>query len=152
MESQPPFPVETLRYLYVTPFGGHSPDLRFFQVGINREALKTNTELDPDVDRVRIAVMGQRHVRPALVDGLFEIVPVDPSESSIGELSPRGEAVLPEGDEVVRRPFPAVQLGDRIVLNGVPAKRFELALDAGAIESAVRELLTSVRGTHDRAS
>lgn len=143
VDSPPAFPVETLRHLYVTPFGGHSRDLRFFQVGINGRALEANTTLDPKVDRVRIAVMGHRHVRPVLIDGLFEIVPLDPSGSTVRELSPDGEAVLPEGDEIIRRPFPALQVGDRVLLNGVPAKRFELALESGSLESVLRELLAA---------
>ncbi|HLA47185.1 MAG TPA: hypothetical protein VJ207_06405 [Thermoplasmata archaeon] len=120
----PPFPMETLRHWYVTPFGGHSNELSFYQVGIRRSGIEANTELDPAVDRVRIGLLGRRHARPFLMDRPFEIVPLDESRPDSLSKSPRGEAVLPEGDEVVRRPFPLPRPGDSVVLNGVAARRF----------------------------
>ncbi len=119
----PPFPFETLRHWYVTPFGGHSRDLSFYQVGIRRDAIEANTELDPEVDRVRIGLLGQRNVRPYLIDHAFEIVPLDERRPDALSRSPAGEAVLPTGDEVVRRPFPVLQPGDKVVINGVASKR-----------------------------
>src|SRR5213593_719988 len=101
----PPFPLETLRHWYVTPFGGHSSELSFYQVGIRRDALEANTELDPEVHRVRIGLLGQRNVRPFLIDRTFEVVPLDGSRPEALACSPHGEAVLAEGDEVVRHPF-----------------------------------------------
>jgi len=105
----PPFPFETLRHWYVTPFGGHSRDLSFYQVGIRRDAIEANTELDPEVDRVRIGLLGQRNVRPYLIDHAFEIVPLDERRPDALSRSPAGEAVLPTGDKVV--------------INGVASKR-----------------------------
>jgi len=118
-----PFPLETLRHWYVTPFGGHSGDLSFYQIGIQRDALLANTELDPEIDRVRIGLLGRRNVRPFLLDHPFEIVPLDEGRPDALARSPRGEAVLPQGDDVVRHPFPNVQPGDRVLINGVAAKR-----------------------------
>ena len=119
-----PFPLETLRHWYVTPFGGHSNELSFFQIGIRRAALEANTELDPATDRVRIGLLGQRHPRPYLLDRPFEVVALDETRPEALARSPQGEAVLPEGDEVVRHPFPALQPGDTVLMNGVAAKRF----------------------------
>ena len=119
----PPFPLETLRHWYVTPFGGHSRELSFYQVGIRRDAIEANTELDPRVDRVRIGLLGQRNVRPYLIDHSFQIVPLDERRPDALARSPRGEAVLPMGDDVVRRPFPPVQPGDTVLINGVASKR-----------------------------
>ena len=119
-----PFPLETLRHWYVTPFGGHSNELSFFQVGIRRAALEANTELDPAMDRVRIGLLGRRNPRPFLLDHPFEVVALDETRPEALAQSPRGEAVLPQGDEVVRRPFPALQPGDTVLINGVAAKRF----------------------------
>ena len=118
-----PFPFETLRHWYVTPFGGHSNELSFYQIGIRRDALEANTELDPQVDRVRIGLLGQRNVRPFLLDHTFEVVPLDDRRPEALSRSPHGEAVLPTGDEVVRRPFPSLQPGDTVLMNGVAAKR-----------------------------
>jgi hypothetical protein len=136
-----PFPLETLRHWYVTPFGGHSGELSFYQVGIRRDALEANTELDPEVDRVRIGLLGQRNVRPFLLDHPFEIVPLDEGRPDALARSPRGEAVLPLGDEVVRHPFPNVQLGDTVLINGVAAKRLSLDPEklAKVLETLFRE-------------
>ena len=70
MES-PPFPVETLRHWYVTPFGGHSDELSFYQIGLRAAAIAANTELVPAVDRVRVGLLGRRNVRPFLLDRPF---------------------------------------------------------------------------------
>lgn len=118
-----PFPMETLRHWYVTPFGGHSDELSMYEVGIRRSAIESNTELDPAVDRVRIGLLGHRHVRPYLIDRSFAIVPLDESRPDSLAKSSRGEAVLPEGDEVVRHPFPTLRRGDTVVLNGVASRR-----------------------------
>ncbi len=136
-----PFPLETLRHWYVTPFGGHSNELSFYQIGIRREALEANTELDPEVDRVRIGLLGQRNVRPYLLDHEFEVVPLDDRRPEALARSPHGEAVLPEGDEVVRHPFPAPQPGDTILINGVAAKRLLANPEklAEVLESLFRE-------------
>jgi len=137
----PPFPVETLRHWYVTPFGGHSDDLSFYQVGISRDALEANTELNPDVDRVRIGLLGQRNARPFLLDRPFEVVPLDERRPDALARSPEGEAVFPQGDEVVRHPFPALQPGDTVVINGVAAKRLSQDPErlAAVLESLFRE-------------
>src|SRR5947209_18917544 len=95
----PTFPVETLRHWYVTPFGGMSVELEPFQVGINREALETNTSLDPSMDRVRVTVLG-RVRRPFLLDRFFEVVPLDERHPEALRRSPMGEGVFPEGDDV----------------------------------------------------
>jgi hypothetical protein len=137
----PPFPFETLRHWYVTPFGGHSGDLAFYQIGIRRDALEANTELDPEVDRVRIGLLGRRNVRPFLLDHPFEVVPLDDRRPEALAHSPLGEAVLPEGDEVVRHPFPNLHPGDTVLMNGVAAKRLSQDPEklAKVLESLFRE-------------
>ena len=119
----PPYPQEPLRHWYVTPLGGHSPDLSLYQVGILAEALRQNTELRPGRDRVRIGVLGRRHARPFLMDAVFDVVPLDERRPDAQRKSPGGEAVLPEGNEVLRpRPDP-LRPGDDLVLNGVLGRR-----------------------------
>src|SRR5437867_11720899 len=103
----PPFPLETLRHWYVTPFGGHSRELSFYQVGIRRDAIEANTELDPRVDRVRIGLLGQRNVRPYLIDHAFQIVPLDARRPAALAHPPRGAPVLPLPAHLLRRPSPA---------------------------------------------
>ncbi len=144
MESPPPFPFETLRHWYVTPFGGRSRELAFFQVGLRAAAIEANTELVPAVDRVRIGLLGRRNVRPFLLDRPFEIVALDETRPDALAKSPQGEAVLPEGDAVVRRPFPEPQPGDAVLINGVAAKR--LSDDPEKLAEVLAELFRDRHG------
>lgn len=148
-DPSPSFPVETLRYWYVTPFGGLSSELGLFQIGINREALEKNTTLDPSKDRVRVTVLGQWR-RPLLFDRFFEIVPLDERHPDALKRSPMGEAVLPEGDEVLR-PRTSPHPGDDVVISSVPSQRFELLADSEAFAGVVQELFRSRRDL-DRAN
>lgn len=137
------FPVETLRDWYVTPFGGLSPELGLFQVGINREALERNTSLNPSTDRVRVTVLG-RVRRPILFDRFFEVVPLDERHPEAFARSPSGEAVLPEGDQVMR-PRESPHPGDEVVLSSAAGKRLGLLADSEAFAGIVQELFRSRR-------
>jgi len=144
-DEKPLFPVETLRHWYVTPFGGTSPELGLFQIGINREALETNTSLDPTVDRVRVSIAGRPHRRPLLMDRFFEIVPLDEQHPDAFRRSPRGEAVLPEGDDVVRKYEPP-RPGDDIVINNVASQRLVPLASSEEFEKVLRELFRKGHG------
>jgi hypothetical protein len=141
-EPAPAYPVETIRHWYVTPFGGFSAELGLFQVGINREALETNTSLDPELDRVRVTVIG-RIRRPFLFDRFFEIVPLDERHPDALTQSPMGEAVFPEGD-VVFRPRESPHAGDDVVISNVASQRLGL-LDSQTFAGIVQELFRSRR-------
>ena len=137
-DPAPAFPVETLRHWYVTPFGGLSPELGLFQVGINREAIEKNTSLDPSADRVRVTVLG-RVRRPIFFDRFFEVVPLDERHPDALKRSPMGEAVLPEGDEVLR-PRQSPHPGDEVVINSVASPGLGLLADYEAFAGSVQEL------------
>ena len=141
-EPAPAYPVETLRHWYVTPFGGFSPELGLFQVGINREALEKNTSLDPELDRVRVTVIG-RVRRPFLFDRFFEVVPLDERHPDALQQSPMGEAVFPEGD-LVMRPRESPHVGDDVVLSNVASARLGL-LDSQTFARIIQELFRSNR-------
>src|SRR5207249_10684494 len=87
-ETDLPYPVETLRYWYVSPFGGCSKDLARDQVGVDGAALARNTELTPD-DRIAVALPGQDPERPWFFQDTFEVVALDASHTA-ADLSPRG--------------------------------------------------------------
>lgn len=123
-EPFPSLPVETLRHWYVTVCGGMSPELGLTQIGINREALVRNTSLDPVLDRVRVAILGHFR-RPLLMDRFFEIVPLDEHHPEALKRSPDGEAVFPEGDDVLRR-NQSPQAGQQIILNSVVTRLQQL--------------------------
>ncbi len=138
-ETTPTLPVETLRHWYVTVCGGMSPELAFDQIGINREALERNTTLDPTMDRVRVAVMGHAR-RPLLFDRFFKVVPLDERRPKAFARSPGGEAVFPEGDDVLR-PSQAPRPGDEVILNSVVSQRLGVNLDPEGLARILQELL-----------
>jgi hypothetical protein len=142
-DPAPAFPVETLRHWYVTPFGGMSTELGLFQVGINREALERNTSLDPSNDRVRVTVLGRMR-RPILFDRFFEVVPLDERHPDAWTHSPMGEAVFPEGDQVIR-PRDAPHPGDEVILSSAASQRLGLLADSETFAGVVQELFRSRR-------
>ncbi len=136
--SNPAFPIETLRHWYFTVCGGLSPDLGLHQIGINRTALRENTDLDPSVDRVRVAVVGASR-RPFLMDRFFEIVPLDDRTPAALARSPEGEAVFPEGDQVVR-PGLSPSPGSELILNSVVSPRLARLPGTATFEEILQEL------------
>jgi hypothetical protein len=142
-DPAPAFPVETLRHWYVTPFGGMSTELGLFQVGINREALERNTSLDPSYDRVRVTVLGRMR-RPILFDRFFEVVPLDERHPDALKCSPMGEAVFPEGDQVLR-PRDAPHPGDEVILSSAASQRLGLLADSETFAGVVQELFRTRR-------
>ncbi|HKZ88817.1 MAG TPA: hypothetical protein VJ300_01005 [Thermoplasmata archaeon] len=131
--------METLKHWYVTPYGGTSTDLRLFQVGIRREALEANTTLNPEVDRVRVSIVGRNRVRPLALDRFFEIVALDGRRLDALRRSLHGEAVFPEGDQVVRR-YEAPEIGDEILLNSVLSQRLGCLPDSATFAAILQEL------------
>jgi len=123
-EGEPPFPVETLRHVYVTPFGGFSPDLQPGDIGIRAEALARNTQLRPYEDEVTISkVAGPRRV-PFILKFLFRVVPIDASMRDAWQRTVHGEAVLPHEQPGAPSESARIDLamGDELVLNGVLAR------------------------------
>jgi len=137
-ESRPTLPIETLRDWYLTVCGGLSPELALHQIGINREALEANTSLDPTVDRVRVAVVGALR-RPILMDRFFEIVPLDDAKPGALACSPMGEAVFPEGDQVLR-PGRSPEPGEEVILNNVVSTRLGKIPDPERFGEILQEL------------
>ncbi len=140
--------METLRDWYVTVCGGWSPELGLHQIGINRTAIERNTSLDPETDRVRVTLLGQ--VRgPVLIDRFFEIVPLDASRPGALLRSPMGEAVFPEGDQVVRNRR-APRPGEQVLINNL-GRRLERLPDAQELARIVEDILHREE-RHDRTA
>lgn len=117
-----PYPIETIRYWYVSPFGGRSSDLEDGQVGVNRGALERNTELEPR-DPVAVAVVGKSPERPLFLVETFEVVPLDERKPEAAGLSPLGEIVLPDAlYDFVRRPHLQPRPGEAVVMKATAAK------------------------------
>jgi len=131
----------------VTPFGGTSSDLALSQVGINREALESNTSLDPLLDRVRVAFVGRARIRPLLMDRFFEVVPLDEHRPDAFARSPGGEVVLAEGDAVVRG-YALPRTGEDVLINNVFGARLNATASPVEFERILRELLAE--GARDR--
>lgn len=138
-ESGPTLPVETLRHWYVTVCGGRSPELGFEQIGINREALEKNTSLDPAADRVRVTVLGGVR-RPVLMDRFFEVVPLDAHQPDAFSRSPDGEAVFPEGDDVLR-PHDSPRPGQEVLLNPLVGMRLNTLPASDEFARILQEVL-----------
>lgn len=120
-----PYPIETIRYWYVSPFGGRSRELAANEIGVNRAALERNTELESK-DRVSVGLSGDDPDRPWFFQRPFEVVPLDERLPSAAELSPRGEVVLPDPPfDFVVRPHLQPELGDAVVLKGTATKRLD---------------------------
>ncbi|HEV8596072.1 MAG TPA: hypothetical protein VGR51_11165 [Thermoplasmata archaeon] len=124
-EEHLPYPIETIRYWYVSPFGGRSAELTADQVGVNRAALARNTELGSK-DRVSVGLSGNDPDRPLFFQKPFEVVPLDERRPLAAELSPHGEIVLsdPPYDFVIR-PHLQPEIGEAVVLKGTAAKRLD---------------------------
>ncbi|HKZ98850.1 MAG TPA: hypothetical protein VJ326_04590 [Thermoplasmata archaeon] len=129
-----------MKHQYVTPFGGTSPDLALYQVGIRKEAIELNTSLDPSLDRVRVSILGRARLRPILFDRFYEIVALDERHPDAVARSPRGEVVFPEADEVLRQADPP-QEGDDVVLNNVLSVRFGAITDPEVFAKVLQEIL-----------
>ena len=114
-----PWPVETRRLAYVTPFGGQSSDLAPGSVGLHRQALEENTDLG-EGDRVTIAVFEHNSKLPYVFRQEFEVVALDFARPDGFLRSVDGEAVLALAEpEVERRRLGEVREGVNLVLNGV---------------------------------
>jgi hypothetical protein len=124
----------------VTPFGGTSADLQLYQVGIRKEAIHLNTSLDPELDRVRVSILGRAHVRPILFDRFYEVVALDEHHPDAVARSPRGEVVFPEGDGVLRQSRPP-QPGDDVVLSNVISARLGPLTDPETFARILQEIL-----------
>jgi hypothetical protein len=119
------FPVQTLRHIYVTPFGGFSPDLQPGEIGINAQALERNTDLEPWRDLVTIGKLERASRIPFILKQLFRVVPVDQQMRDAWRKTLEGEAVLPHERPGEREESVLLELarGDDLVINGVLAKR-----------------------------
>jgi len=120
VQSCVPYPFEALRRCYVTLYGGVSPDLQANQVGINREALTGNTELDA-LDRVAVGVLGEGRMRPFFMETLYDVTALDDSTPDAIAKSAFGEAVFSVELDRGRRPFDSLREGRMIVLSAVLA-------------------------------
>jgi hypothetical protein len=120
----PAYPVEMLRHIYVTPFGGFSPDLQPGEIGIQAEALARNTRLQPS-DHVTISKCQGPARIPLIHKELFRVVPIDAALRDAWNKSLHGEAVLPheKPGEVTESVRLDLARGDELLINGVLARR-----------------------------
>ena len=136
------FPFETLRHWYVTPFGGRSSELHYHQIGIRREALEKNTNLEPDQDQVTVSLVGENKSRPLFMYKSFEVVALDEARPQALGLSPQGEAVLPADEYAeVRKPVLDLQHGDYLLLNRLAGLIFQDRKRQWYFELVVREVM-----------
>ena len=94
-------------------------------------------------DRVRVTVLGRMR-RPILFDRFFEVVPLDERHPEALRCSPMGEAVFPEGDQVLR-PRESPHPGDEVILSSAASQRLGLLADSETFAGVVQELFRTRR-------
>lgn len=114
-----PWPVETTRFTYLTPYGGQSDDLGAGTVGLNRQALEENTEL-AEGDQVTITVYQSGGAVPYMFRRAYEVVALDFGTPDGFLRSVDGQAVLAAQEpEVSGGRLRHLRDGAKLVLNGV---------------------------------
>lgn len=118
-----PWPVETTRYAYLTVLGGFSAELAEDAIGLHRQALEENTDLQPG-DRVTIKTADEGQPVPFIKRPAYRITPLDFEMPDAFLHSTEGQAVLPAA--APREGHPGVEDaedGVELVINGVIAAR-----------------------------
>lgn len=116
-----PWPVETTRYAYLTVLGGFSSDLEERSIGLHRQALEENTDLEAG-DRVTVSTFQDGQPVPLLAKPAFQLTPLDFERPDAFLQSVEGQAVLPSA--ALEREIPGLERaedGIEVVINGVLA-------------------------------
>jgi hypothetical protein len=118
-----PYPVETTRHAYLTLLGGFSAELAEDAIGLHRQALAENTDLQPG-DRVTIKTRDEGQPVPFIKRPAYRVTPLDFETPDAFLHSTEGQAVLPAA--APREGHPGVEEaedGIELVINGVIAAR-----------------------------
>jgi hypothetical protein len=118
-----PWPVETTRHAYLTLLGGFSEEIDPTAIGLHRQALEENTDLEAG-DRVTVSTFRGGEPVPFLARPSFQVVPLDFERPDAFLQSREGEAVLPS--RAVQADLPGLEELERdieVVINGVLAAR-----------------------------
>ncbi len=83
------YPIEVLAETYVSKLGGFTEEIGRRELGINEQALYSNTSIIVGETEARIKILDERNP-PYFLRRSFKVVGIPPS------LSPNGEVVLPE--------------------------------------------------------
>ncbi len=87
------YPIEVLAETYVSKLGGFTEEIGERELGINEQALYSNTSIIAGETEARIKILDERNP-PYFLRRSFRVVGIPPSLSP--SLSPNGEVVLPE--------------------------------------------------------
>ncbi len=108
------YPIEVLAETYVSKLGGFTEEIGKRELGINEQALYSNTSIIVGETEARIRILDERNP-PFFLRKSFRIVGLPSS------LSPNGEVVLPEG---LREKFERY-VGRDVVINTVESFRID---------------------------
>lgn len=117
------WPIETTRYAYLTVLGGFSEELPADAIGLHRQALHENTDLEPG-DRVTISTANEGQPVPYIKRPAYRLVPLDFETPEAFLNATDGQAVLPAA--APREGHPGLEDapdGIELVINGVLAAR-----------------------------
>lgn len=118
-----PWPVETTRHAYLTILGGFSQELPEDAIGLHRQALEENTDLQPG-DRVTVRTMAEGQPVPYIKRPAYRLMPLDFETPDAFLNATEGQAVLPAA--AFQQGHPGVENaedGIEVVINGVIAAR-----------------------------
>lgn len=132
--------LEAVRHQYVVSFAGYYGEFKEQTlVGIEEQVLK-KTDLIPYIDKVTISKFESRNRIPAYLREHFTVVPVNEKEHNITEpllKQELGLAFLPKNISLSE----SLEIGEKIVLNAVIAKKFLMREKGGDPEKWVEYLL-----------
>jgi hypothetical protein len=117
-----PWPVETTRHAYLTVLGGFSEELPEDALGLHRQALQENTDLEPG-DRVTITTRAEGQPIPYVKRHAYRLIPLDFETPDAYLNATEGQAVLPAAAPQEHVEVEGAEGGVELVINGVIAAR-----------------------------
>ncbi len=133
------YPVEIATDMYVSKVGGFSPELERNEIGINIDAIYSNTSMVANETYAKIRFLGEK-AKPFFFRESYRIIGLEPNMEGF-EYSQNGEVVFSESlAESLSR-----YVGRDVIINTV--ETFRLNLD---VISLVKKCLESQRGEKRR--
>ncbi|ADB57628.1 hypothetical protein [Archaeoglobus profundus] len=133
------YPIEVATDLYVSKVGGFSPELEKNEIGINIDAIYSNTSIIANETYAKIRFLGER-AKPFFFRESYRVIGLEPNMEGF-EYSQNGEVVFSESLANSLGTY----IGKDVIINTV--ETFRLNID---IITLVKKCLESQRGEKRR--